>query len=193
VLEPDAPPQDFAFADTVFARELEGERIPPSRPLIVNEPWCEPHMLTPLAFPLPDSAGPDADLAARVRVLTARVRHGLRGALDELTELWTATDAGEPSRGGSRLSRVRVLAGRLRALWGCWEWERADLTRAAVIGLGVFVVAATIGVAATGAGAGPAATASGETSVVVRAPRTLEQHTSRNLTPRTKAEHVRSR
>lgn len=213
VLEPNATP-DFAFADTVHLTDLVEPHAPSVRAIVNPTPSAirsfhpsydesaRSGSDTPLAFPLPDTSGPEASPSTRLRVLWANVRHGLRGALEELAELWEQTahvaqvdrrpDL-EPS------SRKRGLARRVRALWGSWEWERSDLQRAAMIGLGVFA-AATLGaalvVASSDEGARTSATRSADGSLsagappashLVRTPRTLDQRTGRSGAVRAKA------
>jgi len=167
--------QDFAFADTVHARELRDlEESPPSSgPIIVNDPVAQlgPQCVTPLAFPMPDveamAQAADADLAARVR-------HSVRGTLAEMRDAWEATaittiDASEPPP-----SPASFFARRIVAMCASWQWDRADVLRAAVIGVSVFVVAAALGAVAV-ATPSSAASADGE----VRGIHTLEQHTGR--------------
>jgi len=116
--------QDFAFADTVYARsaesldELVSARSAPSPRSAIFVNHAEPHEITPLAFPLPPSSG-GADVLARARVLWARARPGLRRAHADL------------------------LHG---VSW--WRWTRSDLARAGLIGLTVFTIAAALGAAA---------------------------------------------
>lgn len=165
--------QDFAFADTVFAKELEDE-APSSGPIIVSDPvgsQLGPQCVTPLAFPMPDvqemAQAADADLAARVR-------HSVRGTLSEMRDAWEATaittvDASEPPPSPASFFVRRVVA-----MCASWQWDRADVLRAAVIGVSVFVVAAALGAVAV---ATPAAATS--TDGEVRGIHTLEQHTGR--------------
>ncbi len=169
--------QDFAFADTVFADELtEAELAPPSGPIYVNDSMGNAQCVTPLAFRLPD-AGPDVDFATRLRVLHAHVRHAVRGAYEEMRELWAGT--AEMVEGGASASRFdRVLA-----LWSCFQWSRADVTRAALIGLAVFVTAAAIGATTLDFDADAEGTASARgnaaSSTEVRGGHTLDQHTGK--------------
>lgn len=168
--------QDFAFADTVFADELaEDELAPPSGPIYVNDSMGNAQCVTPLAFRLPD-AGENADFATRLRVLHAHVRHAVRGAYEEMRELWAGT--AEMVDGGASGSRFdRVLA-----LWSCFQWSRADLTRAAMIGLAVFVTAGAIGATTLDFDAEDTASARGNatSSTEVRGGHTLDQHTGKN-------------
>jgi hypothetical protein len=163
---------DFAFADTIVAKELlEDELAPPSGPIYVSDSMGNTQCVTPLAFPLPEAAE-HVDLGTRLRVLHAHVRHAVRGAFEEMRDLWAGTaEMVDGGASGSRLARVL-------ALWSCFQWSRADLTRAAVIGLAVFVTTAAL--AATtldfgdGASSGTAAASTG-----VRGGRTLDQHTGK--------------
>ena len=167
--------EDFAFADTVFARELDDDSPPPpSGPIYVSDAAGNTQCVTPLAFPLPP-ANADADLATHMRITLSRVRHAFSGARDEMRELWAGTAEIVEGDGAEQTVFRRALA-----LWSCFQWSRADLTRAAMIGLGVFVVAATIGATTIDFGA-----ASGS-STEVRAKHTLDQHTGKKLVVRSK-------
>lgn len=170
--------QDFAFADTVFAPELElapDSQPPPSGPIFVNDPYGHSQCVTPLAFPLPPPAA-DVDAVTRMRVLAAHARHAFLRSREEMRELWAGTaeivdveaDAHAP-----RPSPFSFFVRRAVALWSCFQWSRADLTRAAMIGGAVFVVAAAIGAVSIDFGDGSAAAAGSE----VRFGRTLDQHT----------------
>ncbi|MBX3189031.1 MAG: hypothetical protein KF819_18565 [Labilithrix sp.] len=196
VLEPIVPPpvsvrapvqvQDFAFADTVSARELE-EPAPASGPIFVNDLAGSTQCVTPLAFPLPPASA-DARLSTRARVLSAHFRHSVRHSVEEMKELWAGTaeivDGDAPT--AAPASPAGRFVRRVLALWSCWQWDRTDLTRAAMIGLGVFVVAAVVGATTMSAGdAADADAASGASEV--RATRTLDQHTGRNPVVRAKA------
>lgn len=90
LLEPDASRAgDIAFADTIHIRDLALDDElppPPSGPVIVNDPDQGTQWMTPFAFPLPP-ASHDASLATKLRVLAARVRHAVRGALEQWS-LW---------------------------------------------------------------------------------------------------------
>jgi hypothetical protein len=170
--------QDFAFADTVYADELaEDELAPPSGPIYVNDSMGNAQFIgsvTPLAFRLPDAAE-HVDLATRLRVLHAHVRHAVRGAYEEMRELWAGTaEMVDGGASGSRLDRVL-------ALWSCFQWSRADLTRAAMIGLAVFVTAAAIGATTLDFDAEGTASAKGDatSSTEVRGGHTLDQHTGK--------------
>ena len=167
--------QDFAFADTVVAQEIRDDELPPpSGPIYVSDSLGNTQCVTPLAFRLPD-AGEDVDSATRLRVALAHLRHAVRGALDEMRELWAGT--AEMVDGGASGSRFR----RLLALWSCFQWSRTDLTRAAMIGLAVFVTAAAIGATTLDFGVESTASAAGNpsSSTEVRAGRTLYQHTGK--------------
>lgn len=172
--------QDFAFADTVFARELE-EPAPSSGPIFVNDPIgaSSPQLVTPLAFPMPDPQ--QMQMAAEVD-LAARLKHSVRGTILEMREAWEATafttvDASEPPPSPASFFVRRVVA-----MCSSWQWDRADVVRAAVIGTAVFVVAAAIGAVAVQSSPS-AASADAE----VRARHTLEQHTGRAIVVHAKA------
>jgi hypothetical protein len=68
-------------------------------------------------------------------------------------DLWRATASLEEShdaRGaivydGDPFARAATVGRRVRTLFSFFEWDRADLLRAAWIGLAVFVVVATVG------------------------------------------------
>lgn len=167
---------DIAFADTIHVRDLDlsdtGDELPPaSAPVIVHTPDQGTQCLTPFAFPLPPAAQ-DVSLSTKLRVLSARIRHGVRGSIEEAQDAW------------SQASEAPTPVERLKALWSLWQWERGDLVRAAIIGGAVFFVAATIGgVAIAGDSDAPQAfgiSANNE----VRAPRTVDQqHTGRVFYP----------
>jgi hypothetical protein len=182
--------QDFAFADTVFASELvENAEGPASAPIFLNDdpPGTNAHCVTPLAFPLPPPSG-DVALPTRVRG-HGHLRHALRGSLDEMREVWANTaeivHAEVQSEGGPATTTPFVFfLRRALALWSCFQWSQADLTRAAMIGVGVFVVAGALGATTMDftddAGSGRA------TSSEVRARRTLDQHTAKKIVIRNK-------
>lgn len=175
--------QDFAFADTVSAKELgDDELAPPSGPIYVNDAMGNTQCVTPLAFRLPDAAA-EVDLATRLRVVLAHLRHAIRGAHEEMLELWAGTaEMVEGGASGSRFDRVL-------ALWSCFQWSRADLTRAGMIGLAVFITAAAIGSATLDFGGESAASATGSnvaSSTGVRPGRTLDQHTGKKVVVRAK-------
>ena len=103
--------QDFAFADTVFARELEESSPPESGPIFVNDPVGSgnPQLVTPLAFPMPDPQ--QMQLAAEAD-LASRLRQSVRGTLLEMREAWEATafttvDASEPAPSPASFSTGR--------------------------------------------------------------------------------------
>lgn len=177
--------QDFAFADTVFAKELPEDDGPPNLPIFFDDVRSNSQCVTPLAFPLPEVAA-DVDLATRRRVFFAHVRHGLRRSLEEMRELWGSTadivhgeTAGE--HGLPRASAFGFFVRRLLALWSCFQWSRADLLRAGMIGVAVFLVAGAAFAATTDLGSTSAA---GGTEV--RSARTLDQHTARKIVLRAK-------
>lgn len=166
--------QDFAFADTVIVGELAAEEAAPaSGPIFVNDPGGDPQCLTPLAFPVPEPI-PSADLASRLRAFSARTRNTMRGTLLEMREAWDATaeTAFDPMSGMSPPSPLGFFARRVVALWTSWQWDRADVVRAAIIGTAVFAIAAALGASAV---AGDPASGASE----VREGRTLDQHTGR--------------
>jgi len=184
LLEPPRTPRvgELAFADTIHVRDLplndtgEHELPPASGPVIVNDPDQGTQWMTPFAFPLPPAAE-QVSLSTKLRILSARIRHGLRGSVEEAREAWSQTnDAPSPVE-------------RVKALWSLWQWESGDLVRAAVIGGAVFLVVATIGALALGASDDGDRTASGsgitavDASGEVRAPRTVDQHTGRVFYP----------
>jgi hypothetical protein len=174
--------QDFAFADTVFAKELGDDELPPpSGPIYVNDSRGNTQCVTPLAFPLPE-AGEHASLATRLRVALAHLRHAIRGSLDEMRELWAGTaEMVDGGVAGSRFARVL-------ALWSCFQWSRADLTRAAMIGLAVFITAGAIGATSLDfdGDSDGSATRSAASGTEVRPGRTLDQHTGKKNVVRVK-------
>lgn len=169
--------QDFAFADTVYADdELADGPPPPSGPIFIQDPLGNTQCMTPLAFRLPMPAD-DVDLPTRLRVLFAHARHAFRRSLDEMSDLWSDTnEMVEPTEPGTGRHLRRVLA-----MWSFFHWSRTDVTRAALIGLAVFIAAAAIGATTLDLG-GTSAAASDE----VRARRTLDQHTGKNFVARSK-------
>lgn len=181
--------QDFAFADTVFANELDNDpESPPSLPISFDEPSSSTQCVTPLAFPLPDAAK-DVDLSTRLRVLSARLRHSQRRAVEEMRELWGDTaaivDDGASGEGGPKTTpSFLFFLRRIVAIWSCFQWSLTDLTRAAIIGSVVFLVAGAIGATVLDftldVGTG------GTRSPEVRAAHTLEQHTARKIVLRNK-------
>lgn len=166
--------QDFAFADTVVAQELgDDERPPPSGPIYVSDSLGNTQCLTPLAFPLP-AAAEDVDLRTRLRIALSHVRHATRGSVDEMRELWAGT--AQMVEGGASAGRFH----RALAMWSCFQWSGADLTRAAMIGLAVFLTAGAIGATTLDLGDGTASAASHDaSSAEVRGARTLDQHTGK--------------
>jgi hypothetical protein len=175
------PQVDFAFADTVFADELPAdEPPPPSGPIYVRDDHGRDSLcVTPLAFPLPPASA-RLDAATRLRVHMAHLRHALSNARDEMRELWGATAAiVDDARADGTPALPRVVR-RVGALWSCFQWSRTDLTRAAMIGLAVFITAAAVGTSTVEPGS---TSARGDE---VRARRTLDQHTSMARTHRAK-------
>lgn len=179
---PTRPTHDFAFADTVFANELADDAAPPpSGPIYVrDDDGAHTQCVTPLAFPLPQASG-QVDTATRFRVLFAHVRHGLRQSVEEMQELWagTAEIIAEDEVGVAPRSSLPLPVRRALALWRCFQWSHTDLTRAAMIGGAVFLIAATVGAVTLDRtdNAGGAE---------VRAGHTLDQHTGRKIAPRFK-------
>ena len=181
--------EDIAFAETVSARELTDD-APPSTPIFFDNPRTASQCVTPLAFPLPPPAD-DVDLRTRLRVGTAHVRHGLRGSIEEMSDLWRG--AGEIVESelidGVRLppaTQLGMLWRRLGAAWSCFTWTGGDLARAALIGSGVLLVTATAFVSTLPSDDDAVTAASSSTEV--RAARTLEQHTGRRVVVRAKLE-----
>jgi hypothetical protein len=150
------PCVDFAFADTVFADDLQDEEAPP------------PATLRRL------------DTATRLRVHAARLRHALWQARDEMRELWGATAVIVDDSCADRARLLPRGVRRFGALWSCFQWSRVDLVRAALIGLAVFITTAALGTSAVDPGS---TAARGDE---VRARRTLDQHTGSTLMRRTK-------
>jgi hypothetical protein len=85
--------------------------------------------------------------------LWARMRTNMKATQQEMSLLWSATASLEESHDGSGavvydedpFLRAATLSRRVRRLFSFFEWDRADVLRAAWIGLAVFVLAATIG------------------------------------------------
>lgn len=85
--------------------------------------------------------------------LWVRMRTNMKATQAEMSLLWSATASLEESHDGSGavvyeddpFLRAATLSRRVRRLFSFFEWDRADVLRAAWIGLAVFVLAATIG------------------------------------------------
>lgn len=174
--------QDFAFADTVFANDLPGDDPPDSGPIFVNDPMGNTQCVTPLAFRLPAafplrSSEVAVDFPTRMRVLLAHLRNSTRRSREEMRELWAGT---AEMVGSDGIARPPSFLRRALALWSCFQWSSADLTRAALIGLAVLVTAAAIGAATMDLGGVAAA------GPEVRAARTLDQHTGKKIAVRSK-------
>jgi hypothetical protein len=176
--------QDFAFADTIVASdEVEA---PPSGPIFFDDATRSgKQCVTPLAFPLPPAAEA-VGFSTRLRVLCAHVRHAFLRSREEMRELWggTAAIVGDEANGegGAATSNGFVIfMRRILALWSCFQWSRTDLTRAAMIGLAVFVVAGVVGATTMDFSA-----SDGGGGTEVRAGRTLDQHTARKIVIRFK-------
>ena len=182
MLEPDppVPVQDFAFADTVYASELDEDGPPPaSGPIYVQDATGHTQCLTPLAFPLPVPIAAEAvDLPTRLRALFAHARDAVRASAEEMRGLWADTDDLVEPTGDGTVRRLR----RALALWSFFHWSRADVTRAATIGLAVFITAGAIGTTAMDLGGSASAASSDE----VRVLHTLDQHTGKSRVPRSK-------
>ncbi|MBX3204193.1 MAG: hypothetical protein KF764_03940 [Labilithrix sp.] len=140
-------PVDFAFADTVVAADLD-EIVPPSGVLVSDDTGqC---LLTPVAY-APPIVETNPDFATRLRVAWARMRYGMKASRDEMNELWSATAVHERDAAGALvreedpLARAAVVGRRVRTFFSFFEWDRADMLRAAWIGLVVFVLVATAG------------------------------------------------
>ena len=142
--------EDFAFADTVVAADLD-EAIPPSGIVISNEAG-HAHCVTALrSYPLPVDDRPT--LTTRLRHVCARMRHGVKASHAEMNALWSATACLEHVHDGhgaivreeDPFARAATVGRRVRTFFSFFEWDRADLLRAAWIGLVVVVAAATVG------------------------------------------------
>lgn len=164
---------EWAFADTVSLQLLpHDEPAPLSGPIFVHDPLgvTAEQQLVPRAFPPPAAAAP----------LVARARDALQASIDEARELWAGTAEIVNARPGAI-----TLFRRARAMWSFWEWDRADIVRAATIGVAVFLAAACVGASVFGAGAAEASPATSE----ARSARTAEQHTPMRVVVR--AKHAR--
>jgi hypothetical protein len=157
--------QDFAFADTVFG--LPEEASPPSSPIYVNDDPGQSQSMTPHSYPLPEESAGRGGFGV--------LADAFQRSREEMRELWAGTgEMVDESRGMRTIRRVF-------ALWSCFQWSRADLTRAAMIGLAVFVTAAAIGATTIDFGSESSVGSAG-----VRAARTLDQHTGKKVVLRTK-------
>jgi hypothetical protein len=137
---------DLAFADTVIVDDLDAA-VPPSG-ILFNDATGAEQRMTALAFPpVPDPQPiiPHALYAEGVRTrfhqAYRRVREGVEEQRAEMTLLWTATAA----IAQRDAAQAPGLGRRLRTLVSFFEWDRADVLRAAWIGLAVFFFAATVG------------------------------------------------
>ncbi len=190
LLEPEPvaeePTQDFAFAPTVHTSDLPDDFPPPSGPLYVNEPGGQTQCMTPLAFPMPP-ASEDATLDTRARIAFSRIRHTFRRSLEEMRELWLAAcEAAGAAPSSDPLARAALVAKRARVVWSFWEWDRADIVRAAAIGSAVFFGVATVGATVVVTQSSATAPITERNGDEVRVPRTIEQHTPRAFVLRTK-------
>ena len=168
---------DFAFADTVVATDLD-EAIPPSGLVIHNEAG-HAHCLTPPEYPYLTAqyraGGPG--ITTKMHGVWARMREKMQASRAEMTELWSATaslEHVEDGRGAAvyeeaPLARAATMGRRVRAFFSFFEWDRADLLRAAWIGLLVFVLVATVGAFALQGGHGAS-----EPHVLMGAPTSAE-------------------
>lgn len=145
---------DFAFADTVVAADLgELDEPCPHSGIVISDETGHDHYLTPIPHPLPAAAA-EIGLGTRVRFAWARLRHGMKTSRAEMNELWSATACLEHVHDGQGavvyeedpFLRAATVGRRVRTLFSFFEWDRADLLRAAWIGLVVFVLAAMVGV-----------------------------------------------
>jgi hypothetical protein len=142
--------QDFAFADTVVATDLD-EAIPPSG-IVISDETGHSHCVMPVAYPHRISAPrPELPMTARARMAWAQMREGMRASSEELHALWTATASVEQdqhrpiARHNDTLARAATVGRRVRTFFSFFEWDRADVFRAAWLGFFVFVLAATVG------------------------------------------------
>jgi hypothetical protein len=150
--------EDFAFADTVVASGDLEEVAPPSG-VIVADGAGQP-MLVPLAYTPHDVP---AVMAPPPMGLWERLRHGVMAMREELNQLWTATACLEEIHDGNGVVirdedpfvRAATVGRRVRRLFSFFEWDRADLLRAAWIGLAVFVLVATVGAICLQMGSAP--------------------------------------
>lgn len=99
----------------------------------------------PSYAPLPPNAGP----VTVARSMFVRAKNEIDSSRHEMKELWSATyDDAEAARLANEEDPFVRLAGklrRLRTMFSFFEWDRADLMRAAWIGLAVLVVVVAVG------------------------------------------------
>ncbi len=124
---------DFAFADTVVAADLDDLDEAPLGQIVVNDETGHAHQLVPAAYP--PASPSDPGVTTRVRFAWARVRHDVK----DMHELWDATANDRIAHHG-----MVDVGRRVRTLVSFFEWDRADLLRAAWIGLAVLVFVATL-------------------------------------------------
>ena len=145
IAEPDAcgspnmaQPIDFAFADTVIADDLELEEAAPVSEVLIHEEAPQP-LAHPMMMPgsLSAPAPIDPGVATRVRFAWARVRDDMK----DMHQLWSATASVASVEDHS----MATVGRRVRALVSFFEWDRADLLRAAWIGRAVLVLLTTLG------------------------------------------------
>jgi hypothetical protein len=151
------PVPDFAFADTVIARDLD-DAIPASG-VVISDPRGGSHCVVPTPYGLSHPHEDVGAAALRVGPPTPRPRpHPIAPGpwarmRAEMRDLWSATASLEESHDaqgsivyhGDPFVRAATVGRRVRTFFTFFEWDRADLLRAAWIGLAVFVVVATIG------------------------------------------------
>jgi hypothetical protein len=140
--------QDFAFADTVVAGL---EEPAPSSEVILGRSGST-HCLTPISQPTLPADTPTG-IRHRQLAVVARVRDAIRASRAEMSELWSAAasvedvDEAQARRAdaGAPLARAAAVGRRVRTFISFFEWDRADLLRAASLGFVVFVLAAAAG------------------------------------------------
>lgn len=146
------PIQDFAFADTIAMADLDASTVQDSSSIDGGEVEFTPLATTTSSTSVWD----DHRVATRVGIAWTRtwtrVRDAVEASRREMLELWNATASIESARdhrvdvqAAHPLARVLTVGRRIRALWSLFEWDRADVVRAASIGLVVFMVVATVG------------------------------------------------
>jgi hypothetical protein len=121
-----APPDDLAFADTMVVSDLGLEEPPPPSGIVVSDARGATHHLVPVPFPVPVHA-----------------RRPVPATLEDVRALWQATSDRHVAPRG--LALVADWFRRVTALLFSFEWDRADLLRAAWIAVAVFVLVATVG------------------------------------------------
>jgi hypothetical protein len=94
--------------------------------------------MLPVAYP--PASPTDPGVATRMRFAWARFRHDV----EDMHQLWDATASPDRVQDHS-MATPSGFARRVRTLFSFFEWDRADLLRAAWIGLAVLVFVATLG------------------------------------------------